>query len=109
MCQKKTAKKTSVSVNRRRNDSGAGYFTFEQDLTLFYDAGNKILGLTGNFLTWEMELLPHQQLTSRLLCGLIYDLISRFCLGPFSPLSWSLEQAYSDLNVLSVGCRLTTH
>ena len=72
MCQTKTVKKkTSVSINRRRNDSGAGYFTFEQDLTLFYEAANKILGLTGNFLTWEMELLPHQQLTSRLLCDLI--------------------------------------
>ena len=59
---------------------------------LFYEARNKILGLTGNFLTWEMELLPHQQLTSRLLCDLIYDLISRFFLGPFSRLSWSLEQ-----------------
>ena len=72
ICKKETSKKPLRSVNWRRLDSVAGYLTFEQDVTSYYEAGE--LNLAFDWKCFEVGNGISSILAGRLLCGM--DLVA---------------------------------
>ena len=48
ICQEETSEKPTCPANSKRHDSGAGYVTFERDVTSFYEVGELHLAVN-----WE--------------------------------------------------------
>ena len=70
ICQKETTEKPQCPVNWKRYNSGAGYlYTFERDLTLYYEAGKVNLAIA--WKCFDVVNGNASTLASRLLqCGI---------------------------------------